>query len=878
MDNENKEINSIAELFKQRNITIPVIQRDYAQGRDEDSAKSIREDFINSLFEAVNDDKEMDINYIYGISKSGGNFLPIDGQQRITSIFLFLWFCAVKEEKTELFCKYMKKFSYMVRVSAEEFFDILQERSDGRDPVLKYNDDFKEYADRKVVGQRVVDKKAPKTEPVIRSLRDFNWYKLEWDNDTTIDGAIRFLECVREKYNKKDPNISFTEKLLGDDCPIKLIFIEQSNTSDEKDSSKSESLDFEAENRAAITYINMNERGKLLNDFENLKAYLCRLDNKDKDAQSFLTKYDSDYINNFMQLGGNTGSLSYQVKKADETAFNFLSHVYCDLKGIPNEKKWPIYTFMGKLNAEQEGGKKVFPDDYFEFMRSVIETLDDNNKRWMIDYCDQYNEPNRYRFYLFFWAVYKELSKDDYWEKLKEHMKLADEKLYVNKKFPYIKDLIDILSSGSSQKGGLLNYLAEMDPDDSRILLPVMTYDNLTYGDKTSWKEEQIKARCLLKCSKDLSDKMEHIGSKFNHQIRFLLYMSGLWNGNITQDGLEALDKYIGIADVLVFNTFEWKKIFYLSSLDGNDPPSLPKPQETTVWSDKYLYWSDENVLNEKLINRIKWCFDKIFETSKENAVDYKEALEKYVEAEKARLDKNIWLYYVLDRNYDELFKNMVKIKDGVYTYNDVSNGCQNFYEFVMQKDLEAFKKLELLPYAVISENSDYRLKSVKKDGSNAKNGLAAISFCNKFKDHSFRYFKDEEILYRYKYKECKKTESDCNEDFFELESNNSAIKDFEYEYKNCFDAIKDVINKILKDDKDTDTILRKWMFDRYIEDLKTALKDHPTLKDYSLECERKGQSKIYITLTKEVGYSSEKNEEPAHSAFFEKFKEVSAN
>ena len=109
MDNENKEINSIAELFKQRNITIPVIQRDYAQGRDEDSAKSIREDFINSLFEAVNDDKEMDINYIYGISKSGDNFLPIDGQQRITSIFLFLWFCAVKEEKTELFCKYMKK-------------------------------------------------------------------------------------------------------------------------------------------------------------------------------------------------------------------------------------------------------------------------------------------------------------------------------------------------------------------------------------------------------------------------------------------------------------------------------------------------------------------------------------------------------------------------------------------------------------------------------------------------------------------------------------------------------------------------------------------------------------------------------------------------
>ncbi|MBQ5561779.1 MAG: DUF262 domain-containing protein, partial [Clostridia bacterium] len=809
MANENKEINSIAELFKQRKISIPVIQRDYAQGRNEKSAESIREDFINSLFDAVNDDKEMDINYIYGISKSGGNFLPIDGQQRITSIFLFLWFCAVQEEKTELFCKYVKKFSYMVRISAEEFFDILQDRSDGENPVLKYKDDFKEYADRTVVGHQVVEQKTGKTEPVIRSLKDFNWYKLEWNNDMTIDGAIRFLDCVREKYynkkyNEKDPDKSFTEKLLGEDSPIKLIFIEQNNTSDKKGSSEAESLDFEAENRAAITYINMNERGKLLNDFENLKAFMCKLDTAEKNAQNFLKEYDSNYINTFMELGNNKDSLSYQVKTADEMAFNFLFHIYCDLKGIEN-KKWTVYEFIDVLNAEQEKTEiKIFPDDYFEFMSSVIKTLQENKndtaKQLMKDYCNYYNKPNRYRFYLFFWAVYRGLANDIDWEKLKEHLKLSED-IYAsldNKGFQYIKNLIDILSHDISKDGNsLLNCLAEMDLNhiDSNIIVPIKLNNGLTYGDKTAWKEEKIKSLCCLKDNKDLPDKMELIGKKFNHQIRFLLYMAGLWDGDITQDGLENLHKYISIAEKSDFNTFEWKKIFYLSSLNGSSPSSLPKKEAATTWTDSFLYWSDEDNFNKELIDRIKWCFDKIYETSSENNPDYEMALKKYVKSEKNKLDKtkNVWLYYVLDRNYDELFHNTVQSENGVYIISvNYGRNKQNFYEFVMQKDLKTVEQLEQLSDSIMSKKYKISLGRIenKDNYSNAKNGTIMIVLKNSLIDSSFRYFKDDETLYQYKYQECQKNGSDCKEDCFELNRNSTIIKTFDSECENCCKSI----------------------------------------------------------------------------------------
>ena len=47
------EIDNISKLFKSKNISIPVIQRDYAQGRKEDSVNSIRENFIKSLFDII---------------------------------------------------------------------------------------------------------------------------------------------------------------------------------------------------------------------------------------------------------------------------------------------------------------------------------------------------------------------------------------------------------------------------------------------------------------------------------------------------------------------------------------------------------------------------------------------------------------------------------------------------------------------------------------------------------------------------------------------------------------------------------------------------------------------------------------------------------
>lgn len=75
------------ELLDEKKIEIPVIQRDYAQGRDKDNVNDIRKNFLNSIKDALKNEEPLDLNFVYGSTK-GNTFIPIDGQQRLTTLYL----------------------------------------------------------------------------------------------------------------------------------------------------------------------------------------------------------------------------------------------------------------------------------------------------------------------------------------------------------------------------------------------------------------------------------------------------------------------------------------------------------------------------------------------------------------------------------------------------------------------------------------------------------------------------------------------------------------------------------------------------------------------------------------------------------------------
>ena len=93
---------SFCQLVKEcQRIEVPLIQRDFAQGRE--AQKDVRNDFLGALHAALAlpaGDKKlpMNLDFVYGSMEIGDTprFLPLDGQQRLTTLFLLhcsVWRC-----------------------------------------------------------------------------------------------------------------------------------------------------------------------------------------------------------------------------------------------------------------------------------------------------------------------------------------------------------------------------------------------------------------------------------------------------------------------------------------------------------------------------------------------------------------------------------------------------------------------------------------------------------------------------------------------------------------------------------------------------------------------------------------------------------------
>lgn len=229
-----------------RGVEIPIIQRDYAQGRS--TATDIRNQFIQSLYQALTAPSgslsaPLDLDFIYGsLDKSdlGTVFSPLDGQQRLTALFLLHWYLAVHDGKMADFRMFMcrgrqSRFSYKIRASADDFFDTLA------------NADF-------VLPKP--DKKLGEDGGIItQSIQNQPWFFLAWRQDPTVASALCVLDAIHERFKDAD---GLYERLVDRDHPaitFQFLNLRDFGLSDE-------------------LYIKMNARGKALSEYEAFKARL----------------------------------------------------------------------------------------------------------------------------------------------------------------------------------------------------------------------------------------------------------------------------------------------------------------------------------------------------------------------------------------------------------------------------------------------------------------------------------------------------------------------------------------------------------------------------------------------------------------------------
>lgn len=84
---------SFWKLLESKKIVIPIIQRDYAQGRE--GKEFLRERFLGQLFDALQEDaKPLVLDFVYG-SVEEDTIYPLDGQQRLTTLWLLHWYLAL---------------------------------------------------------------------------------------------------------------------------------------------------------------------------------------------------------------------------------------------------------------------------------------------------------------------------------------------------------------------------------------------------------------------------------------------------------------------------------------------------------------------------------------------------------------------------------------------------------------------------------------------------------------------------------------------------------------------------------------------------------------------------------------------------------------
>lgn len=208
----------LGKLIDIHNIEIPKIQRDFAYGRQDSQNTRKREDFLNALYDAVCGNP-ITLDFIYGDIKDNV-LIPLDGQQRLTILFLLYWFAVKKEHIPESKTMFLKRFSYETRPSARKFCEALTSR----------NLDLENH---KTVSEQIKDK---------------NWFPLEWQHDATIATMLVMLDSIQAKFSNVENLYARLENIS-----FYFLAIEDMGLTDE-------------------LYIKMNSRGKPLSQFEHFKA------------------------------------------------------------------------------------------------------------------------------------------------------------------------------------------------------------------------------------------------------------------------------------------------------------------------------------------------------------------------------------------------------------------------------------------------------------------------------------------------------------------------------------------------------------------------------------------------------------------------------
>lgn len=306
---------TLKELLDKYSVVIPQLQRDYAQGRDE--AKELRERFLSQILCVLRGKERLNLDFVYGYDKALSPnhhpiFYPLDGQQRLTTLWLLHWYLLPSESLAEE-REWLLRFSYRTRSSSTRFCQLLVEHA--------------------VVDDSRLD---------VAAIKDQPWYRQSYNADATIAAMLGTLRTIKELVAPEE-RVALWKRL----CHQRALTFDVIDIKGEEFRLTDE------------LYIKMNARGKQLTSFECYKADLTRalreIGEQDVPccykgkplsyADYFAFKVDNEWLDLFYHG---------EIDGLDERMYGFIQNIakLCFFLDPENaKKKVDAFTYWDSVNV-----------------------------------------------------------------------------------------------------------------------------------------------------------------------------------------------------------------------------------------------------------------------------------------------------------------------------------------------------------------------------------------------------------------------------------------------------------------------------------------------------------------------------------------------
>lgn len=352
-------------------ITIPTLQRDYIYGAGTEKTETVLRNMLDTFKRAIETGREETLDFVYGSDSKAHEFIPLDGQQRLTTLYLLHCYAALiapqPEEDIENIFAMLGRFCYATRNSTIAFCNkILMAKHQALAKVVLESSDCQEHV-------------------ISEYLKDLDDFRGSFYTDPSVMSMLVVLDRIHQKFHGMD---YLWGRLAGQDCPINFYI-----------------LDFGVFDLSDDLYNKMNSRGKPLTSFEILKAKMHKQIKKlDKSlADSIATKLDTTWMQYVWEILGRTREL----KLVDPAYMCFLKNLFRFfdyVAGCPKQQydkldnhcllantssRWRVRAMKNvfdTLAAEADKIPMAIRDDYDGFAKDCVR-VDMYNNRMLLLYA-----------------------------------------------------------------------------------------------------------------------------------------------------------------------------------------------------------------------------------------------------------------------------------------------------------------------------------------------------------------------------------------------------------------------------------------------------------------------------------------------------------